>query len=81
MDHLLEDLLGPAVYTEWFGSQLCSVGSVFQVETEMGGAQVVGTSSSTSDKKMGGTASDSNFELGEKLDKFLMLASQQFKEQ
>ena len=45
----------------------------------MGGAQVARTSSSASNKKMGGAASDSNF--GEELDKLLMLASQQFERQ
>lgn len=74
MDHLLEDLLAYA--------ESCGVGSVFQVETEMdGGAQVARTSSSASDKKMGGAVSDSNFGLVEKLDKLLMLASLQFEEQ
>ena len=79
MDNLLEDLLGPAAYAEWFGSQSSGVSSAFRDETEMGGAQSAGTSSSASDKRMGGAASDSNFE--EELDKLLMLASQQFEEQ
>ena len=69
------------MYAEWFGNQSCGVHLAFQDRTEIGGAQVAVTSLSVSDKKMGGAASDSNFGLREKLDKFLMLASQQFKEQ
>ena len=56
MDNLLEDLLGPAAYAEWFGSQSSGVSSAFREETEMGGAQSAGTSSSASDKRMGGGA-------------------------
>ena len=51
----------------------------YRFSTEMGGAQVVGTISTASGKKMGGAASNSNF--GEELDKSLILASQQFERQ